>query len=150
MTDVTTGQRARKIRAHRGIINTLDRTIAGGPGAELIATGSDDGTVKIWEGGDEGSKQAVATFSVGCPVTGVCWSIDGANVYVAALDNEIHVSLVFLLSAEVRILSLGLRRAQSRTTLHSHGPRRHPDFAHAISERVVPAFPLLLIADYHP
>jgi len=89
LTDVTTGQRIKKIRAHRGIINALDRTMAGGAGVELVATGSDDGTVRLWDG--EGSKQSVAVWEVGCPVTGVCWSADGQHVYVAALDNEIHV-----------------------------------------------------------
>ncbi|KAG6919775.1 hypothetical protein DXG01_001614 [Tephrocybe rancida] len=87
--DLTTGQRLRKIRAHREIINTIDRTFA--VGTELLATGSDDGTVKIWEGGEEAGKQAVATFELNCPVTSVCWSADGANVYIGALDNEIHV-----------------------------------------------------------
>ncbi|PBK67092.1 WD40 repeat-like protein [Armillaria solidipes] len=91
LTDVTTGHRIRKIRAHREIINSVDRTMAGGAGTELVATGSDDGTVKIWEGGEEGGKQAVATFDIGCPVTSVCWGADGANVYIGALDNEIHV-----------------------------------------------------------
>ena len=90
-TDVATGERTRKIRAHRGIINTLDRTMGGGAGTELVATGSDDGTVKIWEGGHEANKQAVATFELGCPVTAVCWSVDGLNLYIGALDNEIHV-----------------------------------------------------------
>ncbi|KAF9226804.1 WD40 repeat-like protein [Gyrodon lividus] len=89
--DVTTGQRIKKIRAHRGLINSLDRTMAGGAGIELIATGSDDGTVRIWEGGEEGSKQSVAVFEIGCPVTSVCWGADGQNVYIGALDNEIHV-----------------------------------------------------------
>ncbi|KAF5371225.1 hypothetical protein D9758_004224 [Tetrapyrgos nigripes] len=91
LMDVTTGQRIRKINAHREIINSVDRTMAGGGGTELVATGSDDGTVKIWEGGEEGGKQAVATFEVGCPVTAVCWSADGQNVYIGAVDNEIHV-----------------------------------------------------------
>ncbi|KAF9463086.1 WD40-repeat-containing domain protein [Collybia nuda] len=89
--DVTTGQRVRKIKAHREIINTVDRTMAGGAGVELVATGSDDGTVRIWEGGEDARKHAVATFEIGCPVTSVCWSVDGANVYIGALDNEIHV-----------------------------------------------------------
>ncbi|KAL9713157.1 hypothetical protein Ac2012v2_004398 [Leucoagaricus gongylophorus] len=91
LTDITTGERVRKIRAHREIINSVDRTMASGSGIELVATGSDDGTVKIWEGGDEASKMPVATLEVGCPVTAVCWSADGSNVYVGAIDNEIHV-----------------------------------------------------------
>ena len=90
-TDVTTGQRIRKIRAHREIINSIDHTMATGSGTELLATGSDDGTVKIWEGGDEAGKQPVATFNVGCPVTSVCWGLDGNNVYIGAIDNEVHV-----------------------------------------------------------
>ena len=92
-TDVATGERTRKIRAHRGIINTLDRTMGGGAGIELVATGSDDGTVKIWEGGHEANKQSVATFELGCPVTAVCWSADGSSLYIGALDNEIHVCI---------------------------------------------------------
>ncbi|KAF9476999.1 WD40 repeat-like protein [Pholiota conissans] len=91
MTDVTTGQKTRKIRAHREIINSLDRTMASGSGTELLATGSDDGTVKIWEGGEDAGKVAVATFEVGCPVTSVCWSADGNSVYIGAIDNEVHV-----------------------------------------------------------
>ncbi|KAG6369211.1 quinon protein alcohol dehydrogenase-like superfamily [Boletus reticuloceps] len=89
MMCVTTGQRIKNIRAHRGIINALDRTMAGGAGIDLVATGADDETVRVWEG--EGGKQSVAAWEVGCPVTGVCWSADGHHVYVAALDNEIHV-----------------------------------------------------------
>ena len=93
ITDVTTGQRIRKIRAHREIINSLDRTMATASGIELLATGSDDGTVKIWEGGDEAGKQPVTTFDVGCPVTSVCWGLDGNSVYLGAIDNEIHVCI---------------------------------------------------------
>ncbi|KAH9947217.1 WD40 repeat-like protein [Amylocystis lapponica] len=89
--DLTTGQRVRKLRGHRGIINSLDRTMAGGAGVELLVTGADDGTVRVWEGGDEGPKQPISMFELGCPVTSVCWSADGANIYAGALDNEIHV-----------------------------------------------------------
>jgi len=91
ITDLTTGKRRRKIVAHRAIINALDRTFAGGAGVELVATASDDGTVKVWEGGQEGGKLPVAVFEIGCPVTSVCWSADGSTVYIGALDNEIHV-----------------------------------------------------------
>jgi Prp8 binding protein len=95
MTDVTTGQRTRKIRAHRGIINALDRTMAGGAGVELVATASDDGTVRVWEGAESAGKASVAVFEIGCPVTSVCWSADGSNVYIGALDNLIHVRFMF-------------------------------------------------------
>ncbi|KAI0832783.1 WD40 repeat-like protein [Trametes gibbosa] len=91
VTDLTTGQRARKLHAHRGIINSLDRTLAGGAGVELVVTGADDGTVRVWEGGDEGPKNPVSVYELGCPVTSVCWSADGASIYAGALDNEIHV-----------------------------------------------------------
>ncbi|KAK7062405.1 WD-repeats-region domain-containing protein [Favolaschia claudopus] len=89
--DVTTGQRVRKIRAHREIVNSVDRTMAGGSGTELVVTGADDGLVRLWDGGEDGGKLPVAEFDVGCPVTAVCWSADGASVYAAALDNEIHI-----------------------------------------------------------
>ena len=90
-TDLATGTRVRRLRAHREIINALDRTVAGGAGVELVATASDDGTVRVWEGGDEGSKEPVGVFEIGCPVTSVAWSADGSTIYAGALDNEIHV-----------------------------------------------------------
>jgi len=70
--------------------------MANGSGTELVATGSDDGCVKVWEGGEEGGKEPVATWEIGCPVTSVCWSADGASVYIGALDNEIHVCFVII------------------------------------------------------
>ena len=71
-------------------------------GTELVATASDDKTVKVWDAGEDGGKVPVATFEVGCPATAVCWSADGTNLYVGALDNEIHVrfpTLFFLFLA---------------------------------------------------
>lgn len=120
-TDLTTGQRARKLRAHHGIINSLDRTLTGGAGVELVATASDDGCVHVWEGGDEGSKAPVATFEVGCPVTSVAWSADGSTVYAGALDNEIHVR--YFLS---RFSSLLIFFPLLRSTISANKPKYMP------------------------
>ncbi|KAJ7455828.1 WD40-repeat-containing domain protein [Mycena latifolia] len=91
-TDTTTGQRVRRIRAaHREVVNALDRTVAGAGGTELVATAGDDGAVRVWDLGEDGGKFPVAEFEVGCPVTAVCWAADGASLYAAALDNEIHI-----------------------------------------------------------
>jgi Prp8 binding protein len=92
MSDLTTGERIKRLRGHSGIINAISSTTAGGSGVELLATAADDGTVKVWEGGDEGSKHCVADWQLGCPVTAVCWGPDGNQVYIGALDNLIHVS----------------------------------------------------------
>ncbi|KAH6912494.1 WD40-repeat-containing domain protein [Coprinopsis sp. MPI-PUGE-AT-0042] len=91
VTDLTTGQKVRRICAHREIINIVDRTKANGSGTELITTASDDATVKIFEGGEEASKQPVATLNVRGPATAICWNADGSQIYVGALDNEVHV-----------------------------------------------------------
>ena len=123
-TDVATGERTRKIRAHHGIINTLDRTMGGGAGIELVATGSDDGTVKIWEGGHEASKQSVATFELGCPVTAVCWSADGSNLYIGALDNEIHVRIYLPVVHTVAILTE--KNSRSTTSVSKQRYQRYP------------------------
>lgn len=103
-TDLTTGQRIRRLRAHREIINSIDRTLAGGAGVELLASASDDGTVRVWEGGDEGGKDPVAVFELGCPATCVAWSADGATIYAGGLDNVIHV-LDLRKQEEVSVLS---------------------------------------------
>lgn len=122
LTNITTGQRIRKIRAHHEIINALDRTVAGGAGTELVATGSDDGFVKVWEGGEDGGKQPIASFEVGCPVTSVCWGADGTNLYVGAVDNEIHVCPLIQMFILLLIITqvYDFRKAEEIYTLTGH------------------------------
>jgi Prp8 binding protein len=141
---VTTGQRIRKIRAHREIVNSLDRTMGTGSGIELLATGSDDCTVKIWEGGDEAGKQPVATFDVGCPVTSVCWGLDGNSVYIGAIDNEVHVcftpphaSIMLTLSFYI----IGLRPPQERASIYAYRAHRYPNLPYSVAKRKLSAIP---------
>lgn len=122
-TDLTTGQRIRKLRAHREIINSLDRTLAGGAGVELLASASDDGTVRVWEGGDEAGKDPVAVFELGCPATCVAWSADGATIYAGGLDNVIHVCGLFMnldmvLKQHPKVLDL--RKQEEVSVLSGH------------------------------
>ncbi|KAG8888643.1 hypothetical protein FRB98_007204 [Tulasnella sp. 332] len=92
ISDLTTGTRIRRIKAHQGVVNSLDRIATGG--TELLVTGGDDGAVRVWDVGANGqgedAREPVKEFEIGCPVTAVCWSSDAAQIYVAALDNCIH------------------------------------------------------------
>lgn len=95
-TDLTTGTRVRKVRAHKGVVNAVDRSIAAGGGMELVATCGDDGLLKIWESPNNSDfssvgKRAVATHSIGCPLTSLAFSADGQTIYCGALDNLIHI-----------------------------------------------------------
>jgi WD40 repeat protein len=123
--------------------------MAGGAGTELVATGSDDGTVKIWEGGEDAGKHAVATFEVGCPVTAVAWSADGANVYIGAIDNEIHVSSLFFLSLihlfDCENWLVGVRPSQMRTSVHPHRTQRYPHLPLPLSQWEFPPLSVLFI-----
>lgn len=84
--DVKTGERTRRWRGHTGIVNSCQIVRRGGP--ELVVSGSDDCTVKIW---DNRQKEAVSTFENDYQVTSVSFSDAGDMVYSAGLDNEIKV-----------------------------------------------------------
>ena len=154
-TDLTTGQRVRKLRAHREIINSLDRTLAGGAGVELLASASDDDTVRVWEGGDEAGKDPVAVFDVGCPVTCVAWSADGATIYAGALDNGIHVRapsppLPSLLCADwLTIPRAGPRFTKAGRGFRAERSRRHPQWPCGVTKWVLPPFAFVFLAGHY-
>lgn len=84
LTDITTGARQRKWFAHDGVVNSIDRVRAGGGGRELAVSGGDDGVVRVWDADVQG-KEAVIELGdegLGLPTTAVCWSGDGAQVFV--------------------------------------------------------------------
>ncbi|KAL9548054.1 hypothetical protein MBANPS3_005867 [Mucor bainieri] len=83
--DVKAGTRTRRWRGHTGIVNSCQ---VARRGAELVVSGSDDCTVKIW---DSRTKEAVNTFENDYQVTSVCFSDAGDMIYSAGLDNDIKV-----------------------------------------------------------
>lgn len=83
--DLKTGQTVRKHRGHQSIINCL--AVSSVTGEDLIATASDDGTVRIWR---EDSKDEVDKIELGYPILAVDWSQDGQQLFVGGIDNDVH------------------------------------------------------------
>ncbi|SHO76888.1 Similar to S.cerevisiae protein TAF5 (Subunit (90 kDa) of TFIID and SAGA complexes) [Malassezia sympodialis ATCC 42132] len=79
-----TGERVRRLRGHRGIVNSVACTRAGG----RWASASDDGRVLFWA---PDSRYPVASIELGYPVTCVEFSDDGTQLFVGGVDNAIHV-----------------------------------------------------------
>lgn len=89
--DTSNGEVVRRHRGHQGIVNCVDVTRGGN--RELIASASDDGLIKIW---DLETKEAIDEVELGYPVTAVKWSQDGQQLFIGGIDNDIHVSCVYL------------------------------------------------------
>ncbi|KAI5477429.1 WD repeat protein, Prp8 binding protein [Pseudohyphozyma bogoriensis] len=85
--DLKSGTVIRRFRGHRGIVNAVD-VQKGASGNKLIASASDDGTVRIWS---EEVKEEVDLIELGYPITSVKWSPDGQTLYIGGLDNDIHI-----------------------------------------------------------
>ncbi|KAJ9156218.1 U5 snRNP complex subunit [Pleurostoma richardsiae] len=83
--DLTSGQRIRRYVGHEEIINTLDIAKRG---EELLISGSDDGTIGIW---DPRTKTAVDYIETQFPITAVAISEAGNEIYSGGIDNDIKV-----------------------------------------------------------
>ena len=83
--DLTSGTRIRRYIGHEEIINTIDTTKRG---EELLISGSDDGTIAIW---DPRSKNAVDYIETDFPVTAVAVAEAGNEIYSGGIDNDIRV-----------------------------------------------------------
>jgi len=83
--DVEMGQRAKKCAGHTSFVNSCCPARRGPP---LVATGSDDGTVKLW---DMRVKSAQKTFNNRYAVTAVCFSAQNDQIFAGGIDNAIKV-----------------------------------------------------------
>lgn len=83
--DLETGLRIRKHVGHEEVINCINLSRRG---LELILSGSDDGTVGIW---DPRQKAAVNHIETEYPVTAVCLSEAGNEIYSGGIDNSVKV-----------------------------------------------------------
>lgn len=81
--DVPTGQRLKKCKGHLSFVNTCCPARRGPP---ILASGSDDCTVKLW---DIRVKSHLHSIDTGFPVTAVCFSDQSDQVYAGGIDNTI-------------------------------------------------------------
>ncbi|KAJ1905569.1 hypothetical protein IWQ60_012256 [Tieghemiomyces parasiticus] len=82
--DTASGERVRRLRGHGAIVNCVAR-----PGVTTtVASGSDDGTVRLW---DPRERPAVAILAGRAPVTALAYAPDGDQLYAGGLDNLIRV-----------------------------------------------------------
>lgn len=83
--DLTSGQRIRRYIGHEEVINSLDISKRG---EELLISGSDDGTIGIW---DPRTKNAADYIETQFPITAVAISEAGNEIYSGGIDNDIKV-----------------------------------------------------------
>ncbi|KAK5088998.1 hypothetical protein LTR05_003222 [Lithohypha guttulata] len=83
--DLETGLRIRKHQGHEDVVNCIDLARRG---QELLISGSDDGTIGIW---DPRQKSAVDYLETTYPVTAVALAEAGNELYSGGVDNKIQV-----------------------------------------------------------
>ena len=83
--DLTSGTRIRRYIGHEEIVNAMDMSRRGDP---LLISGSDDGTIGIW---DPRTKHAADYIETGFPITAVAISEAGNEIYSGGIDNDIKV-----------------------------------------------------------
>ncbi|KAL9625431.1 MAG: hypothetical protein Q9160_000494 [Pyrenula sp. 1 TL-2023] len=83
--DLETGSRIRRHEGHEELINCLD---VARRGQELLISGSDDGSIGIW---DPRQKAAVNYVETEFPITAVVLAEAGNQLYSGGIDNDIKV-----------------------------------------------------------
>jgi len=84
--DMNVGGRIKQIKEHTSFVNSVDVSRRGNP--ILVATGSDDGSAKLF---DLRQRNSLATFDCTYQVTAVALSDDAMTCYTGGIDNDIKI-----------------------------------------------------------
>uniref|UniRef100_A0A1I8I3Y1 U5 small nuclear ribonucleoprotein 40 kDa protein n=3 Tax=Macrostomum lignano TaxID=282301 RepID=A0A1I8I3Y1_9PLAT len=82
--DLEAGLRIKRLKGHEKLINSVD-VVRRGP--QLLCTGSDDGTIRLW---DRRVRGHTHSFDSGNAVTSVAFGDTGELVYSGGIDNSIQ------------------------------------------------------------
>ncbi|CAM9381370.1 unnamed protein product [Heterosigma akashiwo] len=127
--DPNAGKLKKKLTGHTGIVNSC---VFGKRGGTMVVSGSDDGTVRVW---DTRVRNAIDTFESKWPVLAVEVARDDDVVYTGGLDNEVK-------AWDLRMGAVALRLEAHTdsvcmfcilTTLETSGLRLSPDSTHLLS-----------------
>jgi Prp8 binding protein len=83
--DAVMGRRVRKLAEHISFVNSCCPSIKGD---QMLISGSDDGSAKLW---DVRKKNSVQTYDHKFQVTAVAYSLNGEHIYTGSLDSKIRV-----------------------------------------------------------
>ncbi|CAG0898510.1 unnamed protein product [Cyprideis torosa] len=83
--DTRTGVRLKRMKGHASFVNACATTSRG---TDLVCSGSDDGTVRVW---DPRRRLPVHVLENGYPVTSVAFNDTAEQIFSAGIDNDIKV-----------------------------------------------------------
>lgn len=83
LTNFLTSYSVKKLREHTSVVNTCH---ASRRGPEMLVSGSDDGSVKVW---DMRQKESALTLPSKVPITSVSFNDTADKVFIAGVDNEV-------------------------------------------------------------
>ncbi|GAM87392.1 hypothetical protein ANO11243_054160 [Dothideomycetidae sp. 11243] len=119
--DAETGQRIRRHTGHEEVINCLETSKRG---EELLFSGSDDGSIGIW---DPRQKAAIHHLQTAFPVTALAIAEAGHELYSGGIDNEIRTwdmrkrAIIYQMSGHGdTVTSLSLSPDGQTLLSHSH------------------------------
>lgn len=83
--DIVTSERIKKYKGHSTFVNSVHGARRG---PQLMVSGSDDCTVRIW---DTRKKQCTTTMNAGYQVTSVTFNDTAEQIFSGGIDNDIKV-----------------------------------------------------------